>query len=419
MRPGAILHRFMHPGAVAQADLFPLTKNAPRQSFHGEGHHALFEGGPPTKLQVWAGLMSSDNPNTAFRTLVVIGAGWLPLLVLSAAQSLFLHDGALLSFAGDYGVHARSLIAAPLLVLAETACLPRLSGIARHFGDAGLIAPADLDAFRQITHSTRRLRDSVKLEIVLLVFAITIVATLAVTVPLNFFPRWHSMGDANADISPAGFWHSFVSVPILMILLLGWIWRLVIWARFLLLVSRLDLRLVPSHPDRAAGLKFVGISAQAFSFVAFPLAAIVAGAIANRVMHDHVAILSFRYVLLWFDVICAALFLGPLLVFMHKLMEVWRHGIFTYGSLARSVGRQMERKWIGRTVSAEALDVNDFSATTDLYSIAVNVYGMTIVPVSFANLAILLVATLLPFVPVILMSVSPDVIFQKLTGIVL
>ncbi|MGN6149295.1 MAG: hypothetical protein ACTHPD_12195, partial [Rhizomicrobium sp.] len=123
--------------------------------------------------------------------------------------------------------------------------------------------------------------------------------------------------------------------------------------------------------------------------------------------------------LLGFDVLVAALFLGPLLVFVRKLMAAWRWGIFEYGALARGLGRQMEKKWIGQTASAEALDANDFSATTDLYSIAANVYGMTLFPVSLANLIILFVATILPFVPVILMSVSPDVLFQKLTGIVL
>lgn len=420
MSVGAIFQRFISRPAEDQADLFPVTHNLKPRMDASARDAALFDGGPPAQLQIWAGLMSPGKPNYAFRALVAICAGWIPLLVLAAAQSLFLQDGALNSFLTDYGVHARSLIAAPLLLLAEAACLPRLSAIARHFGDAGLVRQSDRDAFRAVEASTLRLRDSARLEVVVVAIAITLVATLAITVPLHFFPQWHRMGvGPDASISPAGFWHSFVSVPILMILLVGWLWRLAIWTRFLFLVSRLQLRLVPAHPDRAGGLKFVGISVQAFSFVAFPMAAIVAGTVANRVMHDHAAILSFRYVLLGFDALIAALFLGPLLVFVRKLMAAWRWGIFEYGALARGLGRQMEKKWIGQTASAEALDANDFSATTDLYSIAANVYGMTLFPVSLANLIILFVATILPFVPVILMSVSPDVLFQKLTGIVL
>jgi len=425
MPAGAAFQRLFHRASPDQTedqtDLFPSVKTL-RPPIDGceESATPLFDGGPPAQLQVWAGLMSPGKPNYLSRAFIAVCAGWIPLLVLSAAQSFFLQDGALYSFLTDYGVHARSLIAAPMFLLAEAACLPRLSAIARHFGDAGLIRPGDLDAFRAIRISTLRLRDSTRLEMAVIVLAATLVATLAIEVPLQFFPQWHRMGtDADASISPAGFWHSFVSVPILMILLLGWFWRLAIWTRFLFLTSRLHLRLVPSHPDRAGGLKFVGISVQAFSFVAFPMAAIVAGAVANRVMHDQAAIFSFRYVFLGFDAIMGLLFLGPLLVFAGKLMAAWRRGIFEYGALARSVGRQMEKKWIGPPAGPDSLAASDFSATTDLYSIAANAYGMTIFPASLANFVILFVATVLPFVPVIFMSVSPDVLFQKLTGILL
>ncbi|HEY8948132.1 MAG TPA: hypothetical protein VIM56_04530 [Rhizomicrobium sp.] len=184
-------------------------------------------------------------------------------------------------------------------------------------------------------------------------------------------------------------------------------------------MSRLRLRLVSAHPDRAGGLKFVGLSLQGFSVVAFAMAAIVAGTVANRVMHDNASILSFRYVVLSTGAVIAALFLAPLFVFVSRLMVVWRAGIFEYGALASHVGRQMEKKWIGRAADAEALGAPDFSATTDLYSIVANAYGMTVLPVSIANLVMLITATILPFVPIVLMSVSPDVLFQKLTGLVL
>lgn len=153
--------------------------------------------------------------------------------------------------------------------------------------------------------------------------------------------------------------------------------------------------------------------------MAFAMAAIVAGTVANRVMHDNASILSFRYVVLSTGAVIAALFLAPLFVFVSRLMVVWRAGIFEYGALASHVGRQMEKKWIGRAADAEALGAPDFSATTDLYSIVANAYGMTVLPVSIANLVMLITATILPFVPIVLMSVSPDVLFQKLTGLVL
>jgi hypothetical protein len=44
---------------------------------------------------------------------------------------------------------------------------------------------------------------------------------------------------------------------------------------------------------------------------------------------------------------------------------------------------------------------------------------MTVLPLSLINFLVLLGATLIPFVPVIFMAVPPEVVFHKLTGILL
>ena len=77
--------------------------------------------------------------------------------------------------------------------------------------------------------------------------------------------------------SLAGWWHTLVSVPLLLLLIFGWCWRLALWTRLLWLIARLELRLVASHPDRCAGLSFLGHSVRAFAIVALALAVIVAG----------------------------------------------------------------------------------------------------------------------------------------------
>jgi hypothetical protein len=79
----------------------------------------------------------------------------------------------------------------------------------------------------------------------------------------------------------------------------------------------------------------------------------------------------------------------------------------------------MERRWLNRTVDASILDAPDFSATTDLYAIVANVHAMRFVPLGLTNVIILLVASFLPFVPVVLMTVSPAVVLQKVLGVLL
>ena len=52
-----------------------------------------------------------------------------------------------------------------------------------------------------------------------------------------------------------------MSIPIFQFLTLRWLYRLLLWFLFLWRVSRLDLRLAPSHPDRAGGLGFLDVVA--------------------------------------------------------------------------------------------------------------------------------------------------------------
>ena len=56
-----------------------------------------------------------------------------------------------------------------------------------------------------------------------------------------------------------------MSLPIFQFLLCRWYFRLFIWARFLWQVSRIDLSLVPTHPDRVGGLGFLSDTVYASS----------------------------------------------------------------------------------------------------------------------------------------------------------
>jgi hypothetical protein len=126
-------------------------------------------------------------------------------------------------------------------------------------------------------------------------------------------------------------------------------------------MSRFDLNLIPTHPDHAAGLAFVGYSVRAFSIVALAAATIVAGRFANLVLYHGGPGLA--------DIIAATVFL---------------------------------------------VEVADFSATTDLNSIVGNVYQMRFVPLDLNSLVLLIAAMLLPFVPVLLMTVPAGTILNAL-----
>ncbi len=149
------------------------------------------------------------------------------------------------------------------------------------------------------------------------------------------------------------------------------------------------------------------------------MSVIIAGAAANRVVHDGVPILAFQFAILGAVILAVTIFVGPLFVFVDPLLATWRRGVLEYGALARGVGMHLERKWLDATPGAKALDAPDFSAATDLYSITANVYEMNVVPFTLTNIAVLVIAIVLPFIPVVLMSVPFSEIVHKLAGVLL
>jgi len=384
-------------------------------------HHAasreernLFGGGPPMG-RFKSGTQKMDS-RTFRMAIAAMAIGWLPPCLMAAMQSLATGDESLHSFLTDYGVLARSLVAAPLLILGQAVATPLVGAVVRHFREAGLVHTADVSRYCDIVHSTRRLRDSRLAEIIIAITGFVLAAAFW-TVPAPLLPAWHHAG--SGAMSAASWWHQFVSLPILSLLLLGWLWRLGLWTRFLWKVSRLDLLLIPSHPDGAAGLKFLGISIEAMVLPAFAISSVIAGPLANRVVHGGAQIITFRAPVLAFAVILLALLTGPLLLFTDRLVSAMHRGILDYGALARGLGERLESRWLEKPVGEKALDAPDFSATTDLYSIVGNVYAMNLMPLSLRNLGMIATAALLPFVPVVLLAISPMALLKTFSGFIL
>src|SRR5262245_37151737 len=117
----------------------------------------LFFDGPPIRLGRLLGLVRADRRWVRLAAAVAVLVGWLPLVVLVAVDA-FGHGADLASsFLQDYAVHARSLVAAPMLVLAHSFCVPRLEILVRYLALAGFVPDRERDRFADMVASTRRL----------------------------------------------------------------------------------------------------------------------------------------------------------------------------------------------------------------------------------------------------------------------
>jgi hypothetical protein len=382
----------------------------------------LFEGGPPNKLQRWLGLVRKGRPRVLLRIILALALGWLPLVVLSFVHGDLLTAGPHGGFLPDFGAQARFLIAVPLLILAEGFCLPQLSALAFEFVRTGVVAEEDYPRYQQIIASTRHQMSSMAAEVIAVLLAYLLVAALVFGGPPIDLAVWHgALGAGNLILTPAGWWSTLVSLPLLLLLELGWVWRVFLWARFLWHTSRMPLRLNPAHPDAAAGIGFLNYSLRAFVPLGAVIGVLAAGRALNGIMHEGISPAHYKLGIAGTVVAAVCIYTSPLLVFLPRLVQERRRGTFLYGALAAGMGRAFEERWFvaGQPLDKSALAASDFSATTDLYSIVANVYRMQGLPLQLRDLVLLTVATLLPFIPVVFLVAPLDVIVAKLTGLFL
>jgi hypothetical protein len=375
----------------------------------------LFSGGLLHRVEAWLGSTRQAKPRRAQLALLAVLVGWLPLVLLAAFNGDLVSTDIANAFLPDFGVHARFLLATPLLILGEALCVPRLSAVAREFLEAGLVVAVDRTRYDLAATSSQRLLGSRTIELALIVVAYLLVFVSAKTTPPDMVPGWH--GQLNPfSPTPAGWWGLLISLPLLLSLLLGWLWRICVWTRFLWLMNRLPLQLDPSHPDHAGGLRFVGLSLEGFLPLAFVVGVIAAGPVANQVVHHRLDPLQFKSVAFGAAAIVVFVCAGPLLIFVRRLIDAHHQGMLEYSALAMRMGERFRSRWMGprQRVDQGTVDMADFTGTNASYSIAANAFSSRILPVELRSVGLLIVATLLPFVPLWLLAVPFGAVIKKL-----
>jgi hypothetical protein len=397
------------------ASLIPPI-SAPLQRNDTAGNESpVFSGGPPEALGIWLGLRRRGEPHLARRAMIAVAIAWAPLALLTAARGDFLPSETEASFLLDFGVQTRFLVAIPLLIVAEAICVPRLAAVARQFIDVVLLETADRPRYDQAIISCQRLMRSRLVDLSAIAVAYVLVFLVIKAAPPETIPAWHGPFSP-LNPSPAGWWGLLVSLPLLLLLLLRWLWRICVWARFLWLMDRLPLQLVPAHPDHAGGLRFVGLSLEGFLPIAFIVGVIAAGPVMNQVMHHHAEPMQFKAVAIGAAAVVVALCAGPLLIFISRLGRARHEGVFQYSAMAMDLGERFQRKWLParRSVAQGTLDASDFSGTNAAYSMAANAFVVRLLPLELRSVGLLIVATFLPFVPAWMLAVPFDQIIKRL-----
>ena len=382
-------------------------------------HHELVSGGPSYRLARRLGLTRPDPRWRALKVGLLVLLTWVPLVVLAWLDGHALGHDIVIPLLRDPVVYSRFLFVVPLLELAGVAVATGLATQVGYFLGSGLLPERELPRFETARAETVRLRESTTVEGVIVLLALALSYSAQVVGGVG--AREESWKRVGGVITPAGWWYIGVSLPVLFFFLMRWAWVLVLWGWFLVRVARLDLALTPTHADRAGGLGFLGWGLSSFAGVLMAVSAVMAGGFAGEIFHRGGSLQSLKYHVAVFVVIALAVLHAPLLAFVGKLSACRWQALFAYGALCLRHDRAFGAKWIeARGPEREALlGSPDVSTLADIAASYDRVQRMQVIPFDKSAMITLVVAALLPMVPLVGTSLSLQDILSKLATLMM
>lgn len=372
---------------------------------------SILRGGPFYRAQLATGLIREGEWNHVKRVVIAVAVAWLPLVLLTA---LFNRQG-LVSLLTSYRVYSRLLIALPVLLIGQQLMESRFRMIVQAIIDARLLSGEDLQRMDSIIASLIRLRDSLVPEAMVIVLLVvhTVVAARS---EVDAVPWLAYATPAGIHLTTAGWYAIVVSSTIFQFLLGLSLWKWLLLTVFAFRLSRLNLNLIATHPDRNGGLGFLTFAPAAFTPISFAATAAIGASWRHDILSYGAKLMSFRLDAVVLLILVVVIALGPLAFFVPKLAALRRQGMLDYGVLGQIQSNDFHAKWVRQRAGHEAefLDAPESSTLADYGASYDHVSKLQPLPVDRAALIGLATSVALPLLPVVLAAVPLIVVVEDL-----
>lgn len=366
---------------------------------------SLVRGDTLFRIQRAIGLIPANGLGVGRRAVFYALVTFLPIALWAALRGRVIEGSLDEPLFEHFGVHVRCLVAIPLLILAEGVAHSVTRTVLPQFVRAGIVE--DERAFRGVLEGVARLRDSTLpwVAIAGLVIGWTLLA------PQSHRPHdllWALDDPSRGSMGFGGWWYVYVARPVYVTLVLGWLWRVVLLFVLLVRLAKLDLQLVPTHPDRLAGLGFLCSLPKAFSLVVLALSAVISASWMHDVLYHGASLESLQFEAAGFLVLMLAIFLGPLLLYVPLLGRTKRRALLDYAALVGAHGRAVHARWIERKPAArdeDLLAAPEIGPVADTLAIYEAVQRMQTVPLTKASALAIVVPAVVPMLLVVLSKV--------------
>jgi hypothetical protein len=326
---------------------------------------------------------------------------WLPLALLTLIPYPPAAEPSL-PFILSVGTHVRLLGAIPLLFAAEAMFDLRVREAIRLMVETRLVPEHQRSRLNGWLQQATALRDAWHVEATLLLLTVVLIAwgfrqDLSVAIP-----SWRTTTGGHR--TAAGWWYGAVAIPVFQFLFLRWAARMLIWWQLLWRMGRLDLRLIPTHPDRAGGLGVLGVAQMALLPITLSYTAILVGTFAEEIRYAGARVESYVLPLTGIVAAGALVVAVPLLRFTMRLMDVRQRGLLEYSALATTYARAFDDKWLRQAAppTEPLLGSPDVQSLADLASSYEVITRMRPLPLSPVQVMAIVVFPALPAVPLLL-----------------
>jgi len=350
---------------------------------------------------------------------VLAGVCWLPLLGLTALGGTAWGDAVDVPFLKDLSAYGRFLIALPLLLVGEKMLSSVLPSIHKYVLETNLV-PENQEQSAETLRNRLEQQNSGLLEVLVLLLAFALpwvgLRGMAESQAAATVTSW-LFGTPVAGLSPAGWWHMLVAMPLLGFLTLRWVLRYLSWSLFLRAFSKLDLQLQGTHPDRTAGLGPLVVTQALFAPLFVSGSVIVAAFMGNDILYSSVTLHVLAPEMAAYVTIALVLLLSPLLVFISPLRRAKIGGLLFYGALGDSITDTFAERWRKKDPTT-LIDTADPSSVTDYTAMYDTVASMRTFPIGFHQIIGLLVVLAIPFAPLLLTAMSFKQLLTRLLGMI-
>jgi hypothetical protein len=372
---------------------------------------SIFEEDPVYRLLKKLGLSDkSGNPKLGLVSVILVLFTWCPTALLAFIQDVAIRQPAEFAFLYDFAAYSQFVVGIPLLVLSEPYINKKLKLGLEYFITSGIIPPSEYSVFEEQIRIARKAESSVVMSILLLVFSLLVIPLAYIPVELtNGVGNWHALVTTGTQevMTWAGWWNILIALPIVTYLFARWIWKIMVWYWLLWQISKMNLYLHASHPDRFGGLGFLASLQSRFGFLIFANGLSIAATMTYKLLVEKSPFNTFTVagLAVIYLTLAPVIFLIPLFFFRNLLSTIKQDCLLQYSSLAAHCIIKIET--LIQTSKNIESDNKVKHAIDNLASINTyyeNINKMHVVPMDFQKTSRLFISALGPLIPLFIQS---------------